>query len=433
MDLIDSLVSYVNEIKPYHTKIYGVNVEYRAIEDINITFNEQLSIECWLGVPFRNLENFNWTLEQLVIPDDVVDFEAFYDTHGSGLMSENLIVGFDESISFAITKLTTDNPNIVDTAIGDYWDPDIDGIEVLDYTPTSIAVWGDVVNIINQLSTFDITGSDFNDGSYNIISATYDSVAHRTIILVMVGPDPSGSGGRIQISTWDAIEWDGNSINDTDRPIADLSAETAFVEQFIMVENYGWDDPLAGGWDNNDSFFTWDDAVLWINGVKSTEPSGAVASPPIPDPIGSIIPGQTSDQYWSNYQYSAGNVEYRWNDIQMLWEHPSINTQLVFSLQPNKFGIPGDWVSGLRASVLQLNVNSGPDEQNNGFLFGDIVLYDTDDNVVGSQSYIFTDYDEDLVISMTITNSFNLNYARLEFQTYLYNTGPLITLLEFDP
>lgn len=42
IDPIDALIGYINDIKPYHSKIVEINVEYTYTESANFTFKESL-------------------------------------------------------------------------------------------------------------------------------------------------------------------------------------------------------------------------------------------------------------------------------------------------------------------------------------------------------------------------------------------------------
>ena len=51
LDPVQGLVDYVLEIKPYHTKIVEVLVEYIQVDPINVTMEEDLDMCINLGVP----------------------------------------------------------------------------------------------------------------------------------------------------------------------------------------------------------------------------------------------------------------------------------------------------------------------------------------------------------------------------------------------
>ena len=133
MDLIDSLVKYVNDIKPYHSKIYGVEVEYKAFDDINLNITDNLNMEIFIGVPFRDdLNTYRWGIDGFPHNDgpnftplggayfdqffkigrgwDSIPFDDYDkwdkgmvfgepDLTGTGILHDNVIVHFSESLS----------------------------------------------------------------------------------------------------------------------------------------------------------------------------------------------------------------------------------------------------------------------------------------------------------------------------------------------
>jgi hypothetical protein len=531
MDLIDSLVSYVNEIKPYHTKIYGVDVEYRAFDTLSVSFTEDLKFGIWLGVPFRDLTNFDWNVNSLTVPASI-NFTDFMHQHGcdvdlyqmwddqvdgfdivefltngvtvtenitqflqnltqitlsgtdqndgtydivsfdydestqlttiivdyditpeapsgnvslskwdgvkwdstfnvdeecilkTGLMHEFVAVSFSETFTINIEKITNTYDPDCDVIIGRPWDPDIDGIAVYGYTSTSIILFGNITPILTLLSSFEILGSDVNDGTYTVVDYEYQPSNDTTSITVSMGPNPLGVGGRARVSFWDSNEWDGDSLFNVSSPAADLCAHTCFGETLFITDSdlhAGWDDNSGGGWDSG----LWDDVNNYIQQVFSCG-MGAAVPPPTPPPT-----DQTSDQYWKNDPLNS--IPYTWNDIQMYWEHATTGTVWEFALIPRIDGIPGDWVTGLRASVLRITMTPGPDDGNFGVLFGNLFLYDTSNAVIGTAPFSFSNYIDPITVDINLINVNNLDYAQLLIEAFIYNTGPRISLIEFDP
>ncbi len=62
-DLIDSLIGYVNDVKPYHTKIFGVEVEYVVEDSIDVEISEDFKMKIFMGLPvneMKQLGEWNW-------------------------------------------------------------------------------------------------------------------------------------------------------------------------------------------------------------------------------------------------------------------------------------------------------------------------------------------------------------------------------------
>lgn len=66
-DLIDSLVGYVNDIKPYHTKIFGVEVEYVVQDSIDVEVHEDLQMKILMGLPVNEMKQLGeWSRDRWV-------------------------------------------------------------------------------------------------------------------------------------------------------------------------------------------------------------------------------------------------------------------------------------------------------------------------------------------------------------------------------
>ena len=59
-DIIDSLEGYVLDIKPYHSKLSDIIVEYEFFDDVNVQIDEQHTI--------RTLLNSIWSQEYIAGP-----------------------------------------------------------------------------------------------------------------------------------------------------------------------------------------------------------------------------------------------------------------------------------------------------------------------------------------------------------------------------
>lgn len=66
-DLIDSLIGYVNDVKPYHTKIFGVEVEYVVEDSIDVEISEDFQMKIFMGLPVNEMKQLGeWNRERWV-------------------------------------------------------------------------------------------------------------------------------------------------------------------------------------------------------------------------------------------------------------------------------------------------------------------------------------------------------------------------------
>ncbi|MFY0655412.1 MAG: hypothetical protein JXR12_01410 [Neptunomonas phycophila] len=66
-DLIDSLIGYVNDVKPYHTKIFGVEVEYVTEDSIDVEITEDFKMKIFMGLPANEMKQLGeWNRERWV-------------------------------------------------------------------------------------------------------------------------------------------------------------------------------------------------------------------------------------------------------------------------------------------------------------------------------------------------------------------------------
>lgn len=66
-DLIDSLIGYVNDVKPYHTKIFGVEVEYVTEERVDVTVGEDFQMKIFMGLPVNEMKQLGeWSRERWI-------------------------------------------------------------------------------------------------------------------------------------------------------------------------------------------------------------------------------------------------------------------------------------------------------------------------------------------------------------------------------
>lgn len=323
-DLIDSLIGYVQDIKPYHTKIYGVEVEYVTSDDVDVTITEDLFMEIDLGLPMLN------NLESLAVAvgdddgwDSTLYDELPYDiivTEQDGFFKDKPLIvqptdldwnapttkifdgkryrtptGFmdyafvtmQESLQIEGQIVTRDVEDEL-TVVNRPWDSPIDGIDVVEYGSNYFKTDNNYVHIFTLVDQFDvrIIDSTDNDGIYRVLNATYDPDKNETTVSIDGTLIPGIPDGLIAIGFYDANEWDGDTITQVSQPAADLNAKSTICEGLTIQDGYGWDDPNVG-WDatddpdfnsppgekNNAVFFNnpvkWDDAYNIID-AKST-------------------------------------------------------------------------------------------------------------------------------------------------------------------
>lgn len=257
-DLINNLVEYINDIKPYHTKIHGVEVEYIHNEDVNLTISEDVLFKLDMGLPICDIYHDSDIVE-LCVDDgrfnyNVVRNEIDYQTF------TNPPTGFYDVMYATITETLSismgmDERDIDDkfTDIDYRWDDPLDGFAVVRYGNNSITIPGDVVDVFITVDdyTFSIIGSTHNDGVYQVISASFSENDNETTIIVTENNmDPSFSDGIVQVGLYDSREWEGDESVRTPQPVANLYADTSFSEGLMITDGYGWDDPSVGGWDS---------------------------------------------------------------------------------------------------------------------------------------------------------------------------------------
>lgn len=102
IDIIDGLVKYVTEIKPFHTKIAEVLTNYVFKENLNVKFVEKLSM---------NIDMYGY-----ITPIDTTIFGHTYGTQWDTLYTEpDLIVQTTLNEQLFISFSDDPNTNIVDT------------------------------------------------------------------------------------------------------------------------------------------------------------------------------------------------------------------------------------------------------------------------------------------------------------------------------
>lgn len=369
-DLIDSLIGYVNDIKPYHTKIYGVEVEYVTTDRVNVTVAEDLTMRMELGLPIAS------TLESLAVAvgdDDGWDTSGYDSVPFDTILTDRdgffidgafevqpsdpdwnststyifddkryrkptgfvdyAFVTIGENLTIEGQIITRDVPDEI-TLVNFPWDSPLDGIDVVEYGTNYIVTDNDHTAIfsLNPNFSFEVFSSTFNDGWYTVDYATYDFDRNETTIYLQeTGLDTSIPDGFLRVGFYDADSWDSDPVTQVPQPAADVYARSTICEGLTITDGTGWDDPNVG-WDatidddyiaapsdyHNAIFFDqpskWDNAYNIID-AKST------ACDVIPKPICGLRdrPGFDGGRYdalpWDSDDYLPG---FRWDEGE--WE-----------------------------------------------------------------------------------------------------------------
>lgn len=91
------------------------------------------------------------------------------------------------------------------------WDSPLDGIEIVEYTETSIIVAGNKAALFNVTPdfTFNVVGSGPNNGVYQVAYAEYNEEADNTSVALLNDTvDSTIDGGTIQVGYYDGTEYD---------------------------------------------------------------------------------------------------------------------------------------------------------------------------------------------------------------------------------
>lgn len=302
IDLIDSLIGYVNDIKPYHTKIFGVEVEYVVKDEISVTVTEDLRLSAYLGLPICSIiddqlsmvgsptvgwgtfdyDNLVWdklrddtTGSMFCIdenryptitrghdgyPHDSTPYDILttsylrnYPEPGQQIPKptgflDYVLTTISERITFDTTIVGNDVPD-VHTIIHRMWDNPLDGIRVYSYGNDSFYLRGDYTYLFNGYGSepFPIINSSYNNGIYSADSVEYDPITNLTTVYVLGSNfNPSVSDGLVYIGLFDSKEWDGNPSTFVSQPDANVNAASTITECFKIQDGYGFDDPNIG-------------------------------------------------------------------------------------------------------------------------------------------------------------------------------------------
>lgn len=302
IDLIDSLIGYVNDIKPYHTKIFGVEVEYVVNDNVSVTVTEDLHMVAHLGLPLCSILNdqlsivgsptFGWGAFQydniswdklrngelgttFCVEDDrhpivslghdgyphdssqydVLEFQYLrrYPELGQPIPKptgflDYALTTITEHVTFDTTIVGTDVPDS-HTIIHRMWDNPLDGIRIYAYYGNIIKLRGDYTYLFEEYGSepFPIINSMNNNGWYVADNVSYDQITNITSVEIVGATfDSSVPDGLIYIGLYDAKEWDGNSASFITQPDANINAASSITECFKIQDGYGFDDPNTG-------------------------------------------------------------------------------------------------------------------------------------------------------------------------------------------
>ena len=332
---VNSLISYVQRVKPFHTKILGVEVSYVVADSINVEFIETLNIEMNLGIPasyylpsgsmwdaneydasgfdgsrIKPNNNTYAPTDLINVPDhakwdglayDISEWDPFFDPAydlrngiypsidgvGTGMI-DGIHVSFEEKLHMDVHFSDVNIPKPVYVEIPDTWDND--KLSILNSGLNWIEVAGDRVQTFTSqpLLVFQITGGDLN-GTYTCTSASITVPGVTRIYTAETTPSLSGNVfGSVDVGYWDDQGWDQTVFATLPNGHATFPAGASIFEMFSISEGIGWD---QGAWDNTDGTYTgttdqqyhhpdfwtlpdlWDDAINIVDGHNIYTPS----------------------------------------------------------------------------------------------------------------------------------------------------------------
>lgn len=140
-----------------------------------------------------------------------------------------------------------------------------------------------------------------------------------------------------------------------------------------------------------------------------------------PDPLGNIPWGPNGDNVLGEaYWQDDGRGYFVFEDD--VWQ--LVNAQTGSNIQA--LVTKGDWPLGARPSALKITMSNGIDRGNAGYSYAvDTYIYDTEGNELGFIQPAFNNYGETLTVVIPLAFQ-GFDIGSMEFDTYLYNRGPLI-------
>jgi hypothetical protein len=239
-DPVTGLVDFIKDIKPYHTKILDVLVEYVNQDAINVTMSENIEFVIdflvdnhsvinnetgWDTYPYGLLTD--GTDPYVIEGDDASGYETYDPANGvvtnwgtlpttiSEAGDTTVFVTFGETFTFDqgndLTFADTLAIHIEDDQSPQTWDSVLFAEQIVDVDSlmSQIVVVGDHTNDLGLGgSMLAIHGSATNDGTKTVVGSTYDMGTNRTTITLLGGLnsptlDSNGNviGGRVMDAT----------------------------------------------------------------------------------------------------------------------------------------------------------------------------------------------------------------------------------------
>ena len=186
LDPVQGLVDYVLDIKPYHTKIIEVLVEYVYEEKVNVTILDLLNMEVHSYFPFEEFGNFECDdgfsaspygsgLTPVISPNQgisFVNYPAINPTTNTFIVSDNRAGDFLPGTLVNLSTLIEDYTNV----------HDINGVTSGPAGSGSFVVNGDQTTQFIPSYQFNVYNSQGNDKTYTVTTSTF--AAGKTTINV---------------------------------------------------------------------------------------------------------------------------------------------------------------------------------------------------------------------------------------------------------
>lgn len=207
---IDAFVEYVEEVKPYHTKLLEIVERYHFTDDISVNISENL----FKGIKYQNTplcRPVGWGLVYDSCgysSDSCCDLFQCIGGYGlifdnSDLLGQHTIIGIDKSADVVsvpgnwiydrrieILSIQGNMAILKGNRTADFINHNLFLIapfnvhSIVNYTQDSIILEGNRVTEFNLKKEFRVVGTRGLDGEYGVASVTYDEVNHVTKIKV---------------------------------------------------------------------------------------------------------------------------------------------------------------------------------------------------------------------------------------------------------
>lgn len=197
IDPIEGLNSYVQNIKPYHTKIFEVSFEYIYTDAVNTTVTDVLD----LGIDINQTYYTSTTDPTLIGPVTAGSF--WYDPATMTLYIRNTA-----NTAWVVYQTNVLNPNVtgsIDVTATEFFETlvfDWSG----NYSYPIVASAGDTIslagNITTELKTEDLT--DISGTPFTIVSFLFDSINNVTVVTLNTTPV---AGSTFVVQDVDVTYW----------------------------------------------------------------------------------------------------------------------------------------------------------------------------------------------------------------------------------